>query len=319
MSNTQINPFFLIVGAPRSGTTLVNNMLSAHPQVFIFPQTQFFNKIWGARHIYNFKKNRSKILTVISRDTAVKKSGIDLFSGENASKNTFEDYFQEYLDLINDYNFEHKQYIGDKTPRHMMLLKKIKTNLPGHLKIVAVVRDSRAVIASMKARNLIKNVASGSAIWNAYAREATRLSSYLERDDFVLLRYEDIIDNPESSAKKIAAGLNIPYRSEMIDINDNNSSFIRHNRSGIFNDSLTTWKTKLTTREINDVNCLTGYYLEHFGYQMDKADKKAPSPGVRAAYFLSKTEDIFIMFLIKAGLFPSALSGSFLKAYFGRP
>ena len=54
--------FISIVGCPRSGTTLLRNMLNSHPDIFIFPQTQFFNKIWGSRWLVNFKKNRKQTL-----------------------------------------------------------------------------------------------------------------------------------------------------------------------------------------------------------------------------------------------------------------
>lgn len=36
-----------VVGCPRSGTTLLQAMLAAHSQVFSFPESHFFKKIWG--------------------------------------------------------------------------------------------------------------------------------------------------------------------------------------------------------------------------------------------------------------------------------
>jgi len=319
MITEQAERFILIVGAPRSGTTLVSNMLSNHPDIYIFPQTQFFNKIWGARYLYNFKKNRHKMLEVISRDKAVKRSGIDLFFNKSALRNSFDDYFQEYIDLVNDYNMHRKRYIGDKTPRHIMVIKGLKNKLPVPLKVVAVVRDSRAVLASMKGRNLIKNMASGAAIWNTYARGINSLPRWFQPSDFLVLRYEDIIGDPEAGAMRIADTLGIPYSKKMVEVQDNNSSFLRHDKGGIYNDSLETWRTRLSPDEINCISTLTQINLDHFGYEYDKDVTKKISSGELAAYFFSLAQERLIVLSIKAGVFPAAILADFVKPYLGRP
>jgi len=311
--------FLLIVGAPRSGTTLLSNMLSAHPDIYIFPQTQFFNKIWGARHIYNFKNNRYKMLNVISKDKAVKRSKLDLFHNWNNLRNKFDNYFQEYIDLVNDYNISQKKYIGDKSPRHTMLAKNIKKNLPASLKIIAINRDSRAVLASMKAGNLIKNVASGAAIWNTYSKNIAKLSNFCPAEDLILLRYEDIVTNPKQCAKMLSGKLGIPYSDKMIEIKKNNSSFVQNNKKGIYNNSLKMWKVKLFSDEIDIITVLTKRYLNYFGYEANEDIKKKISMGSKAAYYLSSAEELLIITLIKAGFFPGALLPNFLKSYLGRP
>ena len=43
---------FFIVGAPRSGTTLLQRMLDAHPQMAVARETHFMNKIWSRRQVF---------------------------------------------------------------------------------------------------------------------------------------------------------------------------------------------------------------------------------------------------------------------------
>jgi len=314
-----INNFIVIVGAPRSGTTLLNDMLSAHPDVYMFPQTQFFNKIWGARNIFNFKRNRFKMLNIISKDTAVKRSGMDLFDRKNSIRENFDDYFQEYIDLVNDYNVKQKKNIGDKSPRHTMLLKNIKRNLPIPVKIIAITRDSRAVLASMKARRLIKNVASGAAIWNTYSKHISKLSKFCPKGDLVSLKYEELVSSPRECANEISDKLGIPYSDKMIEIKNNNSSFCRNDVGGIYNNSLETWKNKLSSKEIKTITVLTKRYLDFFKYESDEISTRKVSALSKFVYYLSSTEELFIELLIKTGFFPGALVTDSLRPYIGRP
>jgi len=238
------NPFIMVIGCPRSGTTMIRNMLTSHPEVFIFPQTQFINKIWGARRLYDFSKNRPRMLGVISEDRAVKRAGLNLFSSEKGRKKTFDDYFSEYIALIEEYNFENKKYIGDKTPRHAMFIDTLVNHLPAKLKVIAIVRDSRAVVASMKQRELIKKVENGSLLWNSFAKYIRRMTHSLPQSSWLLLRYEDIISDPENCSARLTDFLSIDYSKKMLEIEGNNSSFQPSKNRGIYTDSLHFWKTK---------------------------------------------------------------------------
>jgi len=40
-----------LVGCPRSGTTLLQAMLFAHPEIYSFPETNFFLSLFGARDL----------------------------------------------------------------------------------------------------------------------------------------------------------------------------------------------------------------------------------------------------------------------------
>ena len=50
------DPIF-IVGVPRSGTTLVSNLLNASNEIYIGPETHFFHLKNYSNNFKNFKKN----------------------------------------------------------------------------------------------------------------------------------------------------------------------------------------------------------------------------------------------------------------------
>lgn len=300
-----MNPFIMIVGCPRSGTTMVRNMLNSHPDVFIFPQTQFINKIWGARRLVNFKKNRQKMLQIIAEDAAVKRSGIDIFSPGRSRSNRFDNYFVEYLDLIRDYNGDRKDYIGDKTPRHTMFIDMLKKNIGSNLKTIVIIRDSRAVIASMKARRLVRSIESGAAVWNFFCKHILFLSRKYSENEILLIKYEDIVVDPLARSKDISKFIGLDYNEAMIKIQNHNSSFIKNKKPGIFPDSLDIWKNNLSLSEINRITYFTKKYLEYFKYEtslISTADLPALS---HAVYRASLMREVFILLLMQVGLFPS--------------
>src|SRR5205807_9051890 len=46
---TSPNPYVFIVGCPRSGTTLLQRIVDAHPQFAITPETQWIHKYFEGR------------------------------------------------------------------------------------------------------------------------------------------------------------------------------------------------------------------------------------------------------------------------------
>jgi len=243
---------------------------------------------------------------------------MDLFRVHGHFRNRFDDYYQEYIDLVNDYNVNGKPYIGDKSPRHTMFLKEIIKNLPTTVKVIAIVRDSRGVLASMKARNLVRNVASGAAIWNTYSKHIAGMSNFCPPENMMLLKYEDLVNAPETHARQIAAKLGLPYSDKMILIDKNNSSYTRHNKPGIFNSSLSTWQEQLSPEEINVITVMTKKYLKRFGYSAQEG-KGSVSLRAKTVYWSSTAEEVLLSMLIKLGCFPGAFLHDTLKPFLGRP
>jgi hypothetical protein len=297
--------FISIVGCPRSGTTLLRNMLNSHPEIFIFPQTQFFNKIWGSRWLVNFKKNRKQMLNIISQDRAVLRSKVDMFSLDNLSRESFDNFYVEYIDLIQDNNKLKKRILGDKTPRHIFFLNKIKKNLKRNVKIIIAVRDSRAVVASLKKRKLIKSVEQGAAIWNFFLKQIVRINKEESADNIMCIRYEDIVSDPKSIGNKIASYLNLEYSESMLDIQESNSSYKeKQGKKGIYTDSITQWKKELKNEEIETLSYLTKQHLKDFNYDVPTVAKRI-SMRSNMTYQFYYISEILILLLMKIGIFPT--------------
>jgi len=248
------------------------------------------------------------MLQIIAEDAAVKRSGIDIFSHKRSKSNEFDDYFDEYLDVIRDYsadNWDCPSFIGDKTPRHAMFIDLLKKNIKTDLKTIVIVRDSRAVIASMKARRLVWSVESGAAIWNFFCKHILHLLRRFSENEILLIKYEDIVANPVARSKDISQFIGIDYTDAMVKIQYNNSSFVQNEKTGIFPDSLEIWKNNLSPSEINRITYFTKKYLEYFNYKTSATSADDLPLFSHAVYRASLIREVFFLLLMQAGLFPS--------------
>jgi hypothetical protein len=309
-----MKPFILIAGCPRSGTTLIRNMLNAHPDIYIFPQTQFFNKVWGSRRLVAYKKNREKLLNIIASDRAVLRDELDMFSEQNLSRRNFDNYCDEYIQIIEDNNLFKKKIIGDKTPRHIFFIDKIKCHMKHNLKTIVAVRDSRAVIASLKKRGMIGSVAQGAAIWNFFLERITTLLNTLTPEEIIYIRYEDLVSDPVNITRELSSFLNLGYSEHMLNVKESNSSYTRKPQKGIYKDSLFQWQEEFNQEEIHVISQLTKNYLFRFDYCIASSNEPVGAR-TRLHYYFYRAAEHAITSMMKLGFFPTQ-GLSYLKKIF---
>jgi hypothetical protein len=148
--DSEESPIF-VVGMPRSGTTLISAMLTAHPNIAISPETHFlsewlrryrrldvrrerdFDKFWGRFSSSSFFSN-------LKLDAEGTRNQI-LSSGDHDYKGIFSTILRLYAEK------KGKRRWGEKTPTHYAHINQLLEWFPGS-RIVFMVRDPRAVVAS---------------------------------------------------------------------------------------------------------------------------------------------------------------------------
>jgi len=291
------SPIF-IVGQGNSGTTLLNEILGKHSQLFTAKETWFFvnfksyNRIFGdltkqeslnkficfwAQVFSNKKGNWKEDLKFIEKNQNIKEKYNDclIWVKRQASKInnlSYLDIFSlvfEYFTKIN----KKKRWV-ESTPTHLFYCDQILKNFP-KAKIVHIIRNPLSVVASGKERwqkrsdkkrwlfePIIRSFA-----WRTSALKAKELEMRY-KENFYTIRYEDLITFPEKEIKKLCEFLEINFESQMLNVEVVNPADPKFfNKKGFLNQNIDKWKVILTPEEKKIVILITNKIANHFGYQ----------------------------------------------------
>jgi hypothetical protein len=193
------NPVF-VVGAPRSGTTLLRSMIDAHPSICCPTwETGLFEKfamVLEGDVQYHFAK-----------DPALAVSRADLLGW---CRRSADDLMRQLTQRSG------KSRWAEKTPAHVFHLDLIQEVYP-EAQFVHIVRNGREVVRSLQSmpwaprqirwscRRWVESVQAG--------REAGRR---LPSGRYIELRYEDLTKNPEATVRSLCEFLGEPFEPQML-------------------------------------------------------------------------------------------------------
>lgn len=218
-------PMPFVVGAPRSGTTMLRLMLDAHPELAIPPETYFITK---AQKAWRAAKRRpggeDQVEAFIDAVTGHKRwpdfhLDAEDFAGRVRAREPKQlgdgvrCFYEMYAEKID------KPRWGDKTPFYVRKMDLIHRVLP-EARFVHLIRDGRAVALSIKDLWFGPDTIEGCAeFWVARldeAREKAReLPHYLE------IIYEDLVRDPEPNLRQIAEFIEVPFDERMVRFYEN--------------------------------------------------------------------------------------------------
>lgn len=208
-----------IVGCPRSGTTLLQSMLAAHPGVFSLPETHFFPtilptkrllKAWGITN--NYLAGKQKLM-----DFGAKPSEIpNWLAGHFISRLT-----ENFVELLDRRALEEGKYAWvEKTPSHLHFVPNIEGLVPD-VKFIHIIRSGRDAIASLyEATNKYPESWGGArsleTCLNRWINDLRISFKYTENSNHFMLRYEDLISDTEDRLKGVSKFLYMEYSSKML-------------------------------------------------------------------------------------------------------
>ena len=293
MSQIKKIPFFFVIGRARSGTTLLRTMFDAHPNVIIpleSPLIMHLNRKYG-----NIKSwNKSNLLLFYQDVLKIKdfnKWDIDReILKKKILSQSEETNFRELISLIylqskSLFLKEDIKLIGDKNPVYSISIKSIFRLYPD-ARYIHLQRDYRAHILSMINAGLYaKDIVALAYRWKYSAKLLAKLKLKYP-DNFYSVKYEDLVCNPEKYMKQLCAFLDIDYHSDMINYHVKLNSFYKefedkiedhHKRvfKPIDGSRINSWKTELTSQQIEIADFVVGEWADKEGY-----DKLYANPGL---------------------------------------
>jgi hypothetical protein len=210
------DPAPFIVGVNRSGTTLLRLMLDSHPLLTIPPETHFVPEM--IRLARRDNTTRKRLVRAATSHPRWGDFGLD----ENELLERLQDVkplrpapaIRVFYDMYAEK--EGKPRWGDKTPRYMRAMPRIERALP-EARFVHLIRDGRDVALSQAERALGGDVTSISEVAGRWKRriETARQHS-AELDNYLEVRYEDLVGEPEETLRTICAFIDLPYDATML-------------------------------------------------------------------------------------------------------
>jgi hypothetical protein len=242
-----------VIGAPRSGTTLLQNILASHSKYFsIKSETGFFlyHNIFDPKKRY-FGYSRSELNEFI-------KNSSDII-----------EFFETCIYNLDNFD-QHKRFI-EKTPNHILHLNFLMKYFENG-KFIHIVRDGRDCYCSSKNNKWVPQQKSPKIFAKYWRKCVKNISTNMSNERLKTIKYENLVSNPEYSIKNIMHFLGDNIEISQLDPkvygNDPRARDFAFNmlNKKINSCSVQRWKKELTKEEIEIFDNIAGKELSAFGY-----------------------------------------------------
>ena len=287
-------PFF-VVGAHRSGTTLLRFMLTSHPRLYVPPESEFIPAFFGGSPTRRLSRARCRrILRKVFRLRFVGEwSGpppdIDdlVPEGETVAPARLVDA------LYTAYARQHgAARWGDKTPTYSSHIELLHRLFPD-AQFIHLMRDGRDVALSVLdtwGHRAHVDLVFAARTWRRRVTQARRSTARLDPGHALELRYEELVVEPERQLRRVCRFLGEEFNPRMLDFHlDARQSLPAGGFHGPVRHPLTSgrfgrWRHEMSGRDLRLFETVAGSTLAAVGYETSRGH--APTASDRARVLL---------------------------------
>jgi len=305
-----MNPYVFIVGCPRSGTTLLQRMVDAHPEIAVVFEThwipRWFEKRRGLtpegyvtpklvgrllenRRFKHLKIGREDLERLISPSEPV----------------PYASFVTDIFDLHGEVAGKH--LVGDKTPAYVRSVPTLHELWP-ETKFVHLIRDGRDVFLSLKNWSKTGSAAGRFATWAEDPAATTALwwkwnvrlgqedGNPLGPDLYHEVRYEELVSEPAKACEALCSFLGLPYDEAMLLFHEGRErtdpDLDAKKAWRPVTAGLRVWESEMSAEEVERFEAAGGDLLDELGYP-----RTIPHPSLRTLEVSSRvhcsfTEDL---------------------------
>lgn len=297
-------PMF-IVGAPRSGTTLLRVTLNRHSELAVCGETHFFARLYNRRNAFGDPANtadREQIVGAYLSIEPLHRLGMDLGNLRSRLLMDGVSWRALFATVLDEYALSTgKAYAGEKTPAHALHVKTLGEWFP-NCTIIHLVRDPRAVVASL--RNVpwaSRSVLVGVRTWREFNSAAAAIST---RENYIRVKYEDLVARPAEQLERICSHVGLEYQEGMLRADPAEYDAARPVARAwkeITPSRRSLWRQELEPWQVAAIETTVGGQMESYGYERETA--RVPASAMMRASIEATVE----MSFLKVFRFPSAL------------
>ena len=222
-------PFPVIVGCPRSGTSLLAVMLDSHPDLAIPPETSFM----GA------------VATLQGSGTDLRKTFFDAVTADRITVSNWSDFgldagaFWQRLQEVEPFTVagglrafyamyaaeQGKPRCGEKTPAYVFMMPLIAALLP-EAHFIHLIRDPGDTALSWRRTWFApsQDLRVLAEQWRKHVEAGRRAAPLVWR--YVEVRFENLVLRPEPELKRLCEYLSLPWAPAMLDYGDRGAARI---------------------------------------------------------------------------------------------
>lgn len=285
-----MRPPVFVLGAPRSGTTLLYHMLLSSGKFALYmSETHIFNLVGPRFGNLAHAANRQKLLDAWLVSFQFKRSGLQ---AEQFASKIMQDCRSEgeFLRIFMEQIAEQQSLDrwAECTPEHLLYMPQIMQTLP-NAKVIHIIRDGRDVALSEVRQGWVRplpwdhahRLSVSGLYWEWIVRQG-RENGRRIAPDYMEVRFEELVRNPRAVLAGVSSFIAESLDYEMLlnnavgTLKNPNTSFAKDAESKRF-DPVARWKNELAPEELSVLESVIGPLLVELGYPLISQDSKNAS------------------------------------------
>lgn len=289
-NNQPVNPYVFIVGSPRSGTTLLQRVVDAHPDVAIFHEMWWIVQ-WYERRI-GLTPDATATPELVSHLAEHRKFRRRLRMGRKELERVLPPLLREAGEPVSYARFmsgvfdlygeaEGKRLVGDKTPEYVQNIPTLHHLWP-EARFVHLIRDGRDVCLSvtnwdkpnLEADRLTTREDPVSALalwWEWHVQLGCEAGESLGPGLYHEVRYEYLVSQPAEECAKLCEFLDIPYNDAMLrfhqDQEREDPGLDAKKAWRPVTSGLRDWRSQMPAEDVKRFEAVAGDLLDELGYE----------------------------------------------------
>ena len=269
------HPFF-ILGAPRSGTSLIARMLNSHSDIAVPDETKIFQTFVPLLPLYGDLRQPGRLQRLVADVVAWRwvrrlpnPPHCDAVL-ERVARPELGAVFEAVLSVWAEQ--QGKACWGDKTPNNLYFWPFIEASFP-RAAIVHIVRDGRDVaLSQIKAPFGPKTIAMAAERWVEFVKRIRAIGERFGSNRYVEIRYEDLLARPLATITQVLQLIGEPFDPAVlqfhmdarpVDTDPVNDANIQR---PLQTDNSGKWKSVVERRKVEVFESIGGAMLEACGY-----------------------------------------------------
>jgi hypothetical protein len=274
-------PPLFIVGAPRSGTSLLRDLVRSCDDIYLPPdETQFFPAYIDLVERHVPKKSLADFLNGTPFSSHMRRRGIWPTQSELLEILADPTPAVALSKLMQFLAGREKQasfmHWGDKTPIYFYSLDKFRHVFP-NMRVLFIIRDPRDAVLSMRdawGRSLVRSAK----IWLDVAQIADDYTRMHGAEASTVIKYEALATDPAAVMDWTSEWLGVQFSSDSLVNYSNEDKWGAVREAGVVSTSVGRYREKLTSSEIEFVEGIAYDEMRRWGYEPDYA-KNSKTPG----------------------------------------